>query len=70
MPTIFPLLTIGSTTSNGLRDPLQMINLLPGVQFSADNILRVNGLPSNSEAIRVEGQDATNGIWRESASMT
>src|SRR5579863_2580946 len=48
-----PLLTIGST-ANGLRDPLQMINLLPGVQFSADNILRVNGLPSNSEAIRVE----------------
>ncbi len=64
-----PLLTIGST-ANGLRDPLQMINLLPGVQFSADNILRVNGLPSNSEAIRIEGQDATNGIWRQSASMT
>ena len=60
-----PLLTIGST-ANGLRDPLQMINLLPGVQFSAGNILRVNGLPSNSEGdSRWKPPDATNGrIWR------
>jgi hypothetical protein len=63
-----PVLTIGAT-ANGIRDPLQVMNLLPGVQFQADNIVRVNGLPSNSEAIRIEGQDATNGIWRQSASM-
>jgi hypothetical protein len=62
-----PVLTIG-TSLNGLRDPLQVINLLPGVQFTADAILRVNGLPSNSEAVRIEGQDATNGLYRADAS--
>jgi hypothetical protein len=62
-----PLQQIGG--AGNIRDPLAVTNLLPGVQFQADNILRVNGLPSNSEAIRVEGQDATNGIWRQSASM-
>ncbi len=62
-----PLQTIGG--AGNIRDPLAVTNLLPGVQFSADNIVRVNGLPSNSEAIRIEGQDATNGIWRQSASM-
>ena len=65
-----PILSIGTTGSFGaIRNPLQLTALLPGVQFQADNILRVNGLPSNSEAIRVEGQDATNGIWRQAASM-
>jgi len=62
-----PVLTIGG--AGNIRDPLQVMVLLPGVQFSADNILRVNGLPSNTEAIRIEGQDVTNGIWRQQASM-
>ena len=62
-----PLQQIGG--AGNIRDPLAVTNLLPGVQFSADNLLRVNGLPSNSEAIRVEGQDATNGLWRQAASM-
>src|SRR5262249_32490148 len=29
------------------------------------NTLRINGMPSSSHSIRVEGQDATNGIWRQ-----
>jgi len=43
---------------------MQIATLLPGVSFSNDNALVVNGLPSNSEAIRIEGQDATGNIWK------
>ena len=38
------------------------MNYLPGATFSSDNELRINGLPSGTQAIRVEGQDATNGF--------
>ncbi|HEY4360548.1 MAG TPA: carboxypeptidase regulatory-like domain-containing protein [Bryobacteraceae bacterium] len=66
-----PILTLSGSSnpfSNGfgnIRDPLAVTQLLPGVQFGNDYALRVNGLPSASEAIRIEGQDATNGMWRE-----
>src|SRR5204862_364183 len=32
---------------------------------SNDNTLRINGMPSSSQAIRIDGQDATNGLWRQ-----
>lgn len=61
-----PVLTIGTGTGFGaIRNPLAVTALLPGVQYSANFNLRVNGLPSNTGTIRVEGQDATNGIWRQ-----
>jgi hypothetical protein len=61
-----PLLTIGTGAALGnIRNPLQVAVLLPGAQFSNDNTLRINGMPSSSQAIRIEGQDATNGIWRQ-----
>jgi hypothetical protein len=47
-----------------IRNPLQVATLLPGVSFSNDNAMVVNGLPSNSEAIRIEGQDSTGNIWK------
>ena len=68
-----PVLTIGggavgaAANPNGLgqiRNPLQIATLLPGVSFSNDNAMVVNGLPSNSEAISIEGQDATGNIWK------
>lgn len=60
-----PVLTVGTGTGFGaIRNPLQAVNLLPGMQFQQDFILRVNGLPNNSESIRIEGQDATNGLYR------
>jgi Carboxypeptidase regulatory-like domain len=66
-----PVFTIGTLgLGNGLRDPLQMAILLPGVQYSQDTVLQINGLPSGSEAIRVEGQDATNGLWNQWSSLT
>lgn len=66
-----PVLTIsggGLGASGGpmgqIRNPLQVATLLPGVTFSNDNAVVVNGMPSNSEAIRIEGQDSTGNIWK------
>jgi len=58
-----PILTIGAGGA-GVRNPLASITLMPGTSFSNDFNLRVNGMPSNSQTIRIEGQDATNGLWR------
>ena len=51
--------------NGNIRNPLQVLNLLPGAQFASDAIFRVNGMPANTQAIRIEGQDATNGIWKQ-----
>ena len=64
-----PVLTIsgGSVVASAMgqiRNPLQVATLLPGVSFSNDNAMVVNGLPSNSEAVRIEGQDSTGNIWK------
>jgi outer membrane receptor protein involved in Fe transport len=65
-----PLLTIsgggfsGATTMGNIRNPLQTSVLLPGVNFGNDMQLVVNGLPSNSETIRIEGQDSTGTLWK------
>ncbi|MBV8845163.1 MAG: carboxypeptidase regulatory-like domain-containing protein, partial [Bryobacterales bacterium] len=65
-----PLLTIsgggytGATAMGNIRNPLQTSLLLPGVNFANDMQLVVNGLPSNSESIRIEGQDSTGTIWK------
>ena len=61
-----PVLTIagsGGATGN-IRNPLQTSLLLPGVTFAIDSALVVNGLPSNSETIRIEGQDSTGTVWK------
>ncbi len=53
----------GATKLGSIRNPLSSTLLLPGATFLNDQALVVNGLPSNSEAIRVEGQDAKGTIW-------
>jgi hypothetical protein len=61
-----PLLTLGTPgTLGNIRNPLQVVTLLPGASFASENTLRINGMPSSSQAIRIEGQDATNGFWRQ-----
>ncbi|PWT98926.1 MAG: hypothetical protein C5B51_28390 [Terriglobia bacterium] len=62
-----PILTLtGTGTGLGnIRNPLQVVTLLPGASFQGENTLRINGMPSSSQAIRIEGQDATNGFWRQ-----
>jgi hypothetical protein len=59
-----PILTIGSDAA-GVRNPLAADSLLPGASFASDAVLRVNGLPSSSQCIRIEGKDATSGFWKE-----
>ncbi|HUA21791.1 MAG TPA: TonB-dependent receptor [Bryobacteraceae bacterium] len=66
---LLPLFTTngtgGSTGLGNIRDPLTVLNVLPGAQQTTDSVLRINGLPSSSQTIMVEGMDATNGLWRE-----
>lgn len=71
---LLPLFTTngagGSSGLGNIRDPLTVLNILPGAQQQSDNILRVNGLPSSSQTIMVEGMDATNGMWRQQNQST
>jgi hypothetical protein len=61
-----PVINLGFGAGVGnVRNPLQAINLIPGSAFANDNTLRVNGMPANTQSIRIEGQDATNGQQRE-----
>ncbi len=57
-----PVLTIGATGA-GVRNPLSSLQLLPGATFANDATLVINGMPSSSQSIRIEGQDATSGFW-------
>jgi hypothetical protein len=58
--TNLPVFTVGGN----IRNPLQQIVLLPGTAFQNENAIVVNGMPANSQSIRVEGQDATGNIWK------
>src|SRR3984885_8435143 len=60
----------GTSTMGNIRDPLTVLNILPGAQQTTDTVLRVNGLPSSSRTIMVEGMDATNGQWRQQNQST
>ena len=60
-----PLFTLNGSGNEGIgniRDPLSVLTTMPGASFASDYEIRVNGLPSGSQAIRVEGQDSTNGV--------
>jgi hypothetical protein len=67
-----PLLNLnGSGGALGnIRNPLSAITLLPGASFATDNTLRINGMPSSSGSVRIEGQDATNGMWKQLTQAT
>jgi hypothetical protein len=66
-----PILTIGTNVfgSGGVRNPLAALQLLPGASYSGDLTLVINGMPNSSQSIRIEGQDATNGLWRVANSV-
>src|SRR5262249_33379921 len=46
-------------------NPLQVLAVLPGASFANENQLRINGMPSSTHSVRIEGQDATNGMYRQ-----
>ena len=57
-----PILGIGGTLSGsaGIRNPMAMITVIPGSTFVPNSLVRINGTPANSQAFRIEGQDASN----------
>lgn len=63
-PEKLPIFGIGTSAagSSGIRNPLAITQLIPGTYFQPNTNIRVNGAPVNSQAIRVEGQDATNSL--------
>lgn len=58
-----PVMGIGARAgSAGIRNPYSVVLLLPGSDFRPDNSVRINGNPSNTQSLRIEGQDATNNL--------
>jgi hypothetical protein len=57
-----PILGIGTANagSSGVRNPFNSVEFLPGVSYTANSVMVVNGAPNNTASYRVEGQDATN----------
>ena len=70
--TSLPILPIGNgfSSSHGVRNPMAVANLAPGTFFDPNLNIRVNGAPSNTESVRVDGQDATNGVVTFSQAQT
>jgi hypothetical protein len=65
-----PVMGIGAAAgSSGIRNPYAVVQLLPGATYSPDVDIRINGTPANTQAMRIEGQDATNG-WYSVQSQT
>ena len=62
--TDLPLFTIGNAGGTGTRNPLQQMVLIPGTSFQNETAVVVNGMPANSQTIRIEGQDSTGNIWK------
>lgn len=62
-----PVLGIGSSASGvsgtGLRNPYAVLELLPGADWRPDASIRINGTPSNTMAMRIEGQEASTELW-------
>jgi hypothetical protein len=57
-----PVMSIGASAGQaGIRNPYAAVQLLPGSTYSPDVDIRINGMPANTQTMRVEGQDATNG---------
>ena len=60
-----PVLSIGAGVgSSGMRNPYAVMAVLPGADWRPDSSVRVNGTPGNTQALRVEGMDATNNMWQ------
>ena len=68
--TLNELPVLGFT--GGIRDPFAVTALIPGSLYTGGlgGFVRVNGAPSNTQSVRIEGQDATDGIWTSYTSFT
>jgi hypothetical protein len=65
-----PIMGIGAGAGTaGIRNPYAVVQLLPGGTYNPDVDIRINGNPANTESLRIEGQDASNG-WFVQQSQT
>lgn len=57
-----PMLGVGPSQagSSGIRNPNNVVELVPGTFYQPNSNVKVNGAPTNSERYNVEGMDATN----------
>ena len=57
-----PLLGVGNANSgsSGIRNPYNVAQTIPGVSYSANSVMVVNGAPNNTASYRLEGMDNTN----------
>ncbi|HEY2844749.1 MAG TPA: carboxypeptidase-like regulatory domain-containing protein, partial [Bryobacteraceae bacterium] len=57
-----PILGIGAgqAGSAGIRNPMAVVQLIPGATYSAGTLGKVNGAPGSSQSFRIEGMDASN----------
>jgi hypothetical protein len=64
MSQLLPVLGVNggglNSGSSGFRDPFSLTQMIPGTQYAVSNTLIVNGAPSQTENIIVEGQTAGN----------
>ena len=57
-----PILGVGAAASgsSGIRNPNNVLDVIPGTYYVPNSQVKINGAPSNTQAYHVEGQDATN----------
>ncbi len=57
-----PMLGVGSAAagSSGIRNPNGVVGLVPGTYYVPNSQVKINGAPTNTMAIHVEGMDSTN----------
>ncbi len=62
--TDLPILGVGTANAGsiGIRNPFNSVVFLPGVNYSANFAMIVNGAPTNTGAYRLEGMDFTNHV--------
>jgi hypothetical protein len=66
-----PVLGVGAAAgAAGIRNPYAVLSVLPGADWQPDASIRLNGMPSNSQSLRLEGQETTNGLASGTQSQT
>jgi hypothetical protein len=54
----FPMLFV----AGGIRNPYAVTDLIPGANSGGGTTIRIQGAPAGTQNLRIEGQDATNGM--------
>jgi len=67
-----PMLGTGAANagSSGIRNPNNVLNVVPGAYYVPNSQVKINGAQSNSYAYHVDGMDATNAGFPYAAAQT